>query len=444
MQRKSRTKIRFDQSIINSNVVNLDETKEPYHCKGKFLDDFEALCRQAQISFIVPVVQRPRPPDENLPKTYSLKDNYDYFKPKIQVEIDNLDKQETITEIHIRAWKIDNITLDIFQQSFPTLEHLHTLNFWYTGLTDETVVQLATLLPKCPNLKTLILDSNPLANERYDVLLTDDTSNIVNLSLRHCCITEHGAMHIGNGLGNERRQNSKLQTLNLAYNKIGDIGAEQIAKGLKFNRTLLVLNLSNNDIGDNGAEKLAIVLSKFPLSREELIYRRQLLLDSTISESVPTLSARKIIDKDYVRRNSITSPPIQRKKSASVVILPMKKGKVDAAKEQSKGKKDDKTMKKGTQNIEKSRSYMTRANIAETKTTKGIKATDKNLKQSTAKGARSATQSETDRNNFLLDNDYYEKLQTLLKNRREPLFKGKEIEIESNGRETVGSIKSRC
>lgn len=35
---------------------------EPYHCKGRFLEDFEALCRQAQINYIVPVVLRPKPP----------------------------------------------------------------------------------------------------------------------------------------------------------------------------------------------------------------------------------------------------------------------------------------------------------------------------------------------------------------------------------------------
>ena len=31
------------------------------------MEDFEALCRQAQITFIVPVVQRPRPPGTPMP-----------------------------------------------------------------------------------------------------------------------------------------------------------------------------------------------------------------------------------------------------------------------------------------------------------------------------------------------------------------------------------------
>ena len=35
---------------------------EPYHCKGRFFEDFEALCRQAQVTFMVPVVPRARVP----------------------------------------------------------------------------------------------------------------------------------------------------------------------------------------------------------------------------------------------------------------------------------------------------------------------------------------------------------------------------------------------
>jgi hypothetical protein len=239
--------------------------------------------------------------------------------------MDNPDKHDTLSEILIRAWKIDRSTLDIFAQSFPTLERLTTLHFWHTGLTDDTLKQLASILPKCPSLRTLILDANPLPLEHYEVLFTDDNSPVINLSLRHCRITERGAALIGHGLGNERRQNKKLQTLNLAYNSLCDIGAEHIARSLKFNRTLLVLNLSSNDINDSGAQKLAEVLSKFPLTQDELIYRRKLLLHSSLSESGgPSQSARK---HGNDRRTSLNSSPtgIGRKKSGvAATTLPAK------------------------------------------------------------------------------------------------------------------------
>jgi hypothetical protein len=245
--------------------------------------------------------------EDSLPKTYSLRENLEYFKPKIQIEMDNPEKQDSLTEILIRAWKIDRLTLDIFSQSFPTLERLTTLHFWHTGLTDDTLKQLASILPKCPSIRTLILDANPLPFEHYEVLLTDDNSPIISLSLRHCRITERGAALIAQGLGTERRQNKKLQTLNLAYNSLGDNGAEYIARSLKFNRTLLVLNLSSNDISDDGAGKIAEVLSKFPLTKDELIYRRKLLLQSSALESASNIqSARK---PGGERRTSLNSSP---------------------------------------------------------------------------------------------------------------------------------------
>ncbi|CAF0918020.1 unnamed protein product [Rotaria sp. Silwood1] len=580
-------RIKSTTNTAPNSTVKKTDTVEPYHCKGKFLEDFEALCRQAQITYIVPIVLRPHPPgtpvvpsaiadikdkaapktakgaaskerehtavqqpseadsgetshEDSLPKTYSLRDNLEYFKPKIQVEMDNPEKQDTLTEILIRAWKIDRTTLDIFAQSFPTLERLATLHFWHTGLTDDTLKQLASILPKCPSIRTLILDANPIPFEHYDVLLTDENSPIINLSLRHCQITERGAFLIAQGLGTERRQNKKIQTLNLAYNSLGDNGAEHIARSLKFNRTLLVLNLSSNDISDPGAQKFAEVLSKFPLTEDELVYRRKLLLHSSISESVPSLPSgrRHFVD----RRASAASSPtgIGRKKSGVTSTTVPSKGKGGAGatagkpetKETAKpAKKDDKAAKKG-------------ATIAESKTAKGAagkQSTEKLAKTTTnpkssgiAPGNRSATQSEPDfiindgiplldhnaellnndlvlpgnrcllslnlsknritdtgvqyilkaiqyqemfiklnissrnlsstatpsvpnqgllrlelqRNDFIISEcEAYDKVQTLLKNRREPIFKNKDNQDESatGGRDTVGTphAKSR-
>ncbi|UJR38273.1 hypothetical protein I4U23_030946 [Adineta vaga] len=575
-----------------SNAAKKSDSAEPYHCKGKFLEDFEALCRQAQINFIIPIVPRARVPgtsmatsstaevkdkaapkggkaaankereaaaaaaaaaaallqqqshtegdlgesarEEAIPKTYTLRDHLEYFKPKIQLEMDNPDKQDTLTEIYIHAWKIDRQILDIFSQSFPTLERLHTLHFWHTSLTDETLKQLASFLPKCPNIRTLILDNNPIPLERYDVLLMDDTSPIVNLSLRHCRITERGAASIAQGLGTERRQNKKLQTLNLAYNSLGDTGAEYIARSLKFNRTLLVLNLSANDITDQGAEKLAEVLSKFPLTQEELVYRRKLILYSSSENAAGAHSARR-----GDRRTSFNSSPtgVSRKKSglaASTLPAKMKGGTGTTG-----GKADGKDTSKGPKKEEKA--AKAGATIAAGKTSKGPAgkpSTEKNPKlSSTMKnfdknaGTRSATQSETDfnlgegiplldqnaelinddlvlpgnrcllslnltknrisstgiqhflqaiqyqemfiklnysarnsssaglpvnpsqgllrlelqRNDFIVSEcEAYEKIQTLLKNRREPIFKSKEPdEIPTSGRETATASHSK-
>ena len=41
------------------------------------------------------------------------------------------------------------------------------------------------------------------------------------------------------------------------FNQIGDVGADELAKGLKENSTLTSLHLFDNQIGDVGADALA-------------------------------------------------------------------------------------------------------------------------------------------------------------------------------------------
>ena len=55
-------------------------------------------------------------------------------------------------------------------------------------------------------------------------------NRIQNLSLRHCGITDKGAIMIGRCLGSTKRSNVKLISLNLANNKITDVGMEEIAQ----------------------------------------------------------------------------------------------------------------------------------------------------------------------------------------------------------------------
>lgn len=65
---------------------------------------------------------------EPLPKTFVLvKDRSEYFKPKIQVEMETIDKQETITEIYVRGWKIEQPILNIFHQTLPLSDKISTL-----------------------------------------------------------------------------------------------------------------------------------------------------------------------------------------------------------------------------------------------------------------------------------------------------------------------------
>ena len=45
----------------------------------------------------------PSEPIEPPPKTYTTRDMFEYFKPCVQVELDNNDKWDTVAEIYVRG-----------------------------------------------------------------------------------------------------------------------------------------------------------------------------------------------------------------------------------------------------------------------------------------------------------------------------------------------------
>lgn len=221
---------------------------------------------------------------EEPPTTYTIKEKYHYFKPRVEVETEEEGNKSHIKEIYIRGWKIDERILNILTITLPPLEKLTTIDFWNTGLQDNSLNTLASIASShLPNLRTLCLDNNPVTLQRYGVFLGEE-STIQNLSLRNCYVNDMGAKMIGRAL----TANKSLTTLNLCYNKITCEGAGFIAKGLRMNRTLLSLNLGSNLIGDNGASKLAEVLSSFSLSHEEIVARRLLISKKNPEETSPS------------------------------------------------------------------------------------------------------------------------------------------------------------
>ncbi|XP_067653713.1 leucine-rich repeat-containing protein 71-like isoform X5 [Haliotis asinina] len=393
MGRKGDKNLSKDKNQSSSSQDAQDEdsnkTPEPYNCTGLFQSDFAELCHRQDMTFVPPIVPRPRPPapspsqagegkpekgrDKNKqvsapepdpeplldedgepmeppPKTYTVKDKFEYFKPSIQVEMDNPDKMDTVTEIYIRGWKVDECMMNIFKQCWPAMERLHTINLWQVGLTGETVAILASFMPLCMNLKNLILDGNCIQEgEENWHLLVDDDSSVQLLSLQHCAVSDAAAEDIGKALGTAKRFNTKLLSLNLAGNRITDVGAEHLAGGLRMNRTLLSLSLANNHIGDKGVKKIAEALSRFPLTHEEVVERRRLISEKGSPErnkSPPP--SRRADSKDRpgsVRSSSHTDKDKSKRDKPSA-----KKNKDPKAKEEDKkgGTKKEKDDKGGT------------------------------------------------------------------------------------------------
>lgn len=111
-----------------------------------------------------------------LPKTFAIaKNKFHYFKPCVQVEMDNPDKMDTVTEMFIRGWKLDAGMLDILQQCWTVAQRLHTISLWNVGMNSDGLYTLAKCLPQCPAVKSLIFDGNIIKEENYYELLGEDS-----------------------------------------------------------------------------------------------------------------------------------------------------------------------------------------------------------------------------------------------------------------------------
>ncbi|XP_071942271.1 leucine-rich repeat-containing protein 71-like isoform X12 [Antedon mediterranea] len=390
-----------------------NKTPEPYICTGIFEADFTEFCRRNLLkdNEIPAVVIRPKPPcaqappdnkskdskdsntskdptpdegvdaanqEEAPPKTYVTKDKYAYFRPVVQVEMENEDKPTTVTEIYIRGWKIDSLMVGIFKQCWPIIEKLSVVNLWNVNLSEDVVKEFASFLPQCQNLKTLVIDGTWCPEEPWSLLIGED-SLLTSLSLRNNGITDKGAVMIGKALSTVKSSNKNLVSLNLSGNKITDVGAVAIANGLRMNRVLLSLSLANNNVSDEGAKKLGEVLSRFPLTHEEVVERRKLLSekgspDQGLLKSPPP--SRRDRDRPGSVRSSSHMDKTDKKRDKSSKKKDAKKDKDDT----TKGKKEDKWKKGGGSRTSLAGAVSqptANADTMSTKTSKGKKTSSK-------------------------------------------------------------------
>ncbi|XP_025070139.1 leucine-rich repeat-containing protein 71 isoform X3 [Alligator sinensis] len=263
---------------------------EEYQCTGLLEQDFPELCARAGLTYIPRVTVRPRAvslPEEpeateGQASATHIQSKYAYFRPRIQTELE-LDDPKSVREVFMRGWKIEDKMLGIFSKCLPALGNLQALHLWKVGLTDLLLSSLVSILPSCPNLKTLSLEGNPLPEGSFYKLIPED-STLAHLSLRNNSIDDAAAWQLGQALSTLTAANRSLVSLTLSFNHIGDVGADHIAQGLRLNRSLLSLSLAHNRIGDEGAARLAEVLGPFALTHTEVVERRRLLLEKESQE----------------------------------------------------------------------------------------------------------------------------------------------------------------
>nr|XP_010952169.1 leucine-rich repeat-containing protein 71 [Camelus bactrianus] len=264
-----------------------EEPKNPeeYQCTGVLETDFTELCTRSGYTKFPKVVIRPYPhspsdsssvsskttvEDQLLSRSCSLnslESKYVFFRPTIQVELDHEDN--SLTEIYIRGWKLEEQILGIFSKCLPSLSQLQAINLWKVGLTDKTLTMFIALLPLCSStLRNVSLEANPLPEQSYHKLMAVD-STIAHLSLRNNNIDDYGAQLLGQALATLHSCNRTLMSLNLAFNHIGDEGAGYIAD-VRARRV--------------GTQAMAEVLRPFELTHAEVVQRRRLLLEKGSQE----------------------------------------------------------------------------------------------------------------------------------------------------------------
>ncbi|XP_072802441.1 leucine-rich repeat-containing protein 71 isoform X3 [Vicugna pacos] len=340
-----------------------EEPKNPeeYQCTGVLETDFTELCTRSGYTKFPKVVIRPYPhspsdsssvsskttvDDQLLSRSCSLnslESKYVFFRPTIQVELDHEDN--SLTEIYIRGWKLEEQILGIFSKCLPSLSQLQAINLWKVGLTDKTLTMFIALLPLCSStLRNVSLEANPLPEQSYHKLMAVDStpsgpspapkfSDVpanaqapvfpaaralppaaqdrapVSAEQQHRRLrgaapgpgSVHAAQlqphpdvaqpgfqpHRGRGRGLYRRRacapgRDPGQHRRPRSSRL--TSPSPPPQGLRLNRSLCWLSLAHNRIQDKGARKLAEVLRPFELTHAEVVQRRRLLLEKGSQE----------------------------------------------------------------------------------------------------------------------------------------------------------------
>jgi hypothetical protein len=155
---------------------------ESYKCTGKFKEDFENICGLKNLKFTPEVVSLSKPLENGVlvttsdeqpfkqknlnpldllsnkqqlhkvkngkstkanqefeidindgeqqsPKTFVIKESYDYYKPKINVKMTDNSDLESVHEIIIKSWKIEKPIMEALNCCLPYISCLNTIKY---------------------------------------------------------------------------------------------------------------------------------------------------------------------------------------------------------------------------------------------------------------------------------------------------------------------------
>ncbi|CAO3563710.1 unnamed protein product [Mortierella alpina] len=145
----------------------------------------------------------------------------------------------------------DLIDISTFTPKRPS--HLRKLTF-ALPVGPQMIVQAETLETGSTSTTWHLRDG--LEGFKKPLALTEGLSRLTSLDLSGNSIGDKGAQALSEAL----KINSTVTTLNLGSNSIGANGAQALSEALKTNSTLTTLRLSFSTIGDKGAQALSEAL----------------------------------------------------------------------------------------------------------------------------------------------------------------------------------------
>ncbi|XP_077363170.1 leucine-rich repeat-containing protein 71 isoform X2 [Festucalex cinctus] len=218
------------QTGASSVETAVTRTFDDYECSGNVMSDFPGLCALLDIKNI-PIL-KPRSRSSSQETTTGGRQSHkkharDVFKPQLHVELENGDPYLT-SSIKIFGWTVDEPIVRVLSKIISSSTTLQSVYFWQAGLTEPMVITLVNAVCVCTSLRIITLEGNPLVDNNLHLLLCEGSA-LTQLNLRNNQIEDEGARLLGAGLSTSTSANWNLNSLNLAFNHIGDVGAGYIA-----------------------------------------------------------------------------------------------------------------------------------------------------------------------------------------------------------------------
>ena len=140
-----------------------------------------------------------------------------------------------------------NLSRDKINKQEITLIYLDANNL--TGVSSHFIADIISNL----HPHTLWLDKNQITDLKTISTAVINTSTFKVLNMRNNYLTAGEAVGISDMM-------SHLEELNIAYNELGDHGAELISEGITSTETLRKFDISVNNIGPTGTKAIAFAL----------------------------------------------------------------------------------------------------------------------------------------------------------------------------------------